>query len=90
MQQLIGMIVVGALIGAVARLVKPGKQPIGILATIALGALGAGVGGWLVELFGYTNASGGVEWIKWIVAVVVAGILISVYMTITGSKKRGE
>lgn len=87
MGQLIGMIVTGAVIGALARLFKRGEQPIGILWTIILGALGAGIGGWLVKLFGYANANGGVQWIQWIVSIIVAMILIGIYMGATGKKK---
>ncbi|MDD7466193.1 MAG: GlsB/YeaQ/YmgE family stress response membrane protein [Actinomycetaceae bacterium] len=87
MGQIIGMIVVGAIIGALARLVKKDEQPIGILWTIILGALGAGIGGWLVSAFGYENSNGGVQWIHWIVSVIVAVVLIGIYMGITGKKK---
>lgn len=89
MGQLIGMIITGAVIGALARLVKRGEQPIGILWTIILGALGAGIGGWVVGLFGYANDNGGVAWIRWIVAVIVAVVLIGIYTAVTGkgSKK---
>ena len=87
MGQLIGMIVTGAVIGALARLFKRGEQPIGILWTIILGALGAGIGGWLVGQFGYTNANGGGQWIQWSVSIIVAMILIGIYMGATGKKK---
>lgn len=87
MGQLIGMIVTGAVVGALARLIKKGEQPIGILWTIILGALGAGVGGWLVSLFGYTNENGGVAWIQWIVSIAVAAVLIGIYMGVTAKKK---
>ena len=87
MGQLIGIIVTGAVIGALARLFKRGEQPIGILWTIILGALGAGIGGWLVKLCGYTIANGGVQWIQWIVSIIVAMILIGIYMGATGKKK---
>ena len=87
MGNFIGMIVVGALIGAIARLVKKGKQPIGILWTTILGALGAGIGGWVVSLFGYEN-NGGIPWIEWTVAVVVAVVLIGIYMGVTDKKSK--
>lgn len=86
--QLIGMIVTGAVIGALARLFKRGEQPIGILWTIVLGALGAGIGGWLVKLLGYTNANGGVQWIQWIVSIIVAMVLIGIYMGLSGKKQK--
>ena len=85
--QLIGMIITGAIIGALARLVRKGDQPIGILWTIILGAIGAGAGGWIVQLFGYTNENGGVAWMQWIVSVIVAVVLIGIFIGATGKKK---
>ncbi len=41
---IIGAIVVGLIVGALARLVMPGKQNIGVLMTIVLGALGSFLG----------------------------------------------
>ena len=42
---IIGWIVAGLIIGAIARLLMPGKQPMGIIMTIVLGLVGALVGG---------------------------------------------
>lgn len=86
--QLIGMIVTGAVIGVLARLFKKGEQPIGMLWTIILGALGAGIGGWIVGLFGYGNDNGGIQWIRWIVAIIVAMVLIGIYMGVTSKKQK--
>ena len=44
---IISWIIFGLFAGAVARLLLPGKQPIGFLWTIALGIAGAIVGGFL-------------------------------------------
>ena len=41
----IAWVVAGLIVGAVARLLVPGRQPMGILATIALGIVGAMAGG---------------------------------------------
>ena len=79
---IIGWIIMGAIIGALARLVKPGKQSISIVATIILGILGSVIGGWITSLFGYNNANGGGSWIGWIVAIIVAVVLIGIYMGI--------
>jgi uncharacterized membrane protein YeaQ/YmgE (transglycosylase-associated protein family) len=49
--QILGLIVVGLIIGALARLVKPGKQRIGLLMTLLLGVGGAIIGGLLASLF---------------------------------------
>ncbi|MDT3766489.1 GlsB/YeaQ/YmgE family stress response membrane protein [Gleimia hominis] len=82
---LIGYIVAGAIIGALARLFMKGKQPLGIVWTIILGALGAFLGGWITGLF-MNNNSG---FIAWVVAIIVSIGLISAYLGIT-NKNAGQ
>jgi uncharacterized membrane protein YeaQ/YmgE (transglycosylase-associated protein family) len=47
---LIGWLIFGGVVGAIAKLLMPGKDPGGCLATIALGILGSVVGGLIVGL----------------------------------------
>ena len=49
---MIGFIIAGLIIGALARLVLPGRQRIGILATLALGVLGSIIGGTIANAIG--------------------------------------
>src|SRR5680860_1802026 len=42
---MIGFIVFGLIVGAVARLIKPGRQSLGILMTLILGLVGSVIGG---------------------------------------------
>ena len=86
---IIGAIVVGLIVGALARLIMPGKQNIGVIMTIVLGVLGSFVGTWVTYQLGYSNANGGFAIIPFIVGVVVAIILIALYLTITGRGVRG-
>jgi uncharacterized membrane protein YeaQ/YmgE (transglycosylase-associated protein family) len=79
-------IVVGAIIGLVARLVMPGKQDIGMIMTIVLGALGGLIGSWVASAFGYHNANGGIAWIPLIVGVVVAVVLIAIWEAVRGRR----
>ena len=82
LDQLIAMVVVGAVVGALARLFLKGDQRISILWTIVLGAVGAVLGAWLAGLIGVTvTISLGL--IRWIFSVVAAMILINVYITAT-------
>ena len=83
-------IIVGALIGLVARLVMPGKQNIGMIMTVVLGALGGLIGSWVAGHFGYHNANGGVAWIPFFVGVGAAVVLIAVYESLTGRRSRGR
>ena len=53
--QILGLIVVGLIIGALARLIVPGKQRLSIIATLVLGVVGALIGGVIASLLGTGN-----------------------------------
>ena len=84
---ILSAVIVGLVIGALARLVMPGKQNIGVLMTIVLGVLGSLIGSWFCyNLFGYQNEGGGWAVIPFLVGIVVAVILIATYVGITGRR----
>ena len=85
---IIGAIVVGLIIGVLARLLMPGKQNIGIIMTVILGILGGLIGSWVTHAVGYKNSNAGFEWIPFIVGIVVAIVLIAAYLAITGRSAR--
>ncbi|GAA1456476.1 GlsB/YeaQ/YmgE family stress response membrane protein [Williamsia maris] len=85
---IISAIVVGLIIGALARLVLPGKQNIGIIVTIILGILGSLIGSFITYKVGYNNANGGWEIIPFVVGIVVAAILIAGYVAVTGRRHK--
>ena len=76
----------GAIIGALARLVMPGKQSIGVLMTILLGVVGAFLGSWVTAQFGYHNANGGFAILPFVVGVAAAAALIALYVAISGRR----
>jgi uncharacterized membrane protein YeaQ/YmgE (transglycosylase-associated protein family) len=84
---IIGAIIGGLIIGALARLVLPGKQNISLLMTIVLGVLGSLIASWLVYQLGYNNSNGGFEIIPFLVGIVVAAILIVIYGNVVGRRK---
>jgi uncharacterized membrane protein YeaQ/YmgE (transglycosylase-associated protein family) len=87
---IISAVVVGLIIGALARLVMPGKQNIGVIMTIVLGVLGSLIGSWACyNLFGYQNEGGGWAVIPFLVGIVVAAILIAIYVALTGRRGTG-
>ena len=55
---LISWLIIGAIIGLLARAVMPGKQAMGLGMTIVLGVIGAIVGGLIGGLFGGDGISG--------------------------------
>ncbi len=81
---IISAIVVGAIIGVLARLIMPGRQNLSTLMTVVLGIAGALLGSWLTSAFGYTNSNGGFQIIPFVVGVVVAIVLIAVYTGLSG------
>ena len=84
---IIGAVVVGLIIGALARLVMPGKQTIGVIATTVLGALGALIGTWLSYDVGYHDENGGFQVIPFLIGILVAVTLIAAYLGITGRNR---
>ena len=54
---IIWLLIVGLIVGAIARLLLPGRDPIGIFGTIVLGIVGSFVGGFLQNLVQYHTVS---------------------------------
>jgi uncharacterized membrane protein YeaQ/YmgE (transglycosylase-associated protein family) len=54
---IIVLLIVGFIAGAIARLLVPGRDPIGVLGTIVLGIIGSFVGGFLQNLVEYHTLS---------------------------------
>jgi uncharacterized membrane protein YeaQ/YmgE (transglycosylase-associated protein family) len=86
---IISAIVVGAIVGALARLIMPGRQSIGVIMTIVLGILGSLIGSWVTYQVGYSNSNGGWAVIPFLVGVVVAIVLIGAYLAVSGRRGTG-
>jgi uncharacterized membrane protein YeaQ/YmgE (transglycosylase-associated protein family) len=69
-------IVVGAIIGALGRLVLPGKQPIGWLLTIVIGIVAAILGTFLAQALGIDTD--GFSFLELVVQVVLAVIGVAI------------
>jgi len=54
---IIMLVIVGLIVGAIARLLMPGRDPLGLLGTIALGIAGSFVGGFLQNLVEFHSLS---------------------------------
>jgi uncharacterized membrane protein YeaQ/YmgE (transglycosylase-associated protein family) len=79
-------LIVGAIIGLVARLVMPGRQDIGMVVTVLIGALGGFIGSVVASQFGYHNANGGIAWIPFFIGVAAAVVLIAIYESVLGRR----
>ncbi|MBW8481307.1 GlsB/YeaQ/YmgE family stress response membrane protein [Actinomadura parmotrematis] len=74
-------IVVGAIVGALARLVVPGRNPMGILATILVGIVGAILGGLVAHAIGVGTV------LALIISVVIAAVGVAL---LTGYQTKGR
>jgi uncharacterized membrane protein YeaQ/YmgE (transglycosylase-associated protein family) len=80
---IIATIIVGLVVGIIARFVYPGRQPMGWIATILLGIGGALVAGWGGQALGLYRAD---EPTGFIASVIGALILLFIYNRIVARK----
>jgi uncharacterized membrane protein YeaQ/YmgE (transglycosylase-associated protein family) len=71
---IITAIIIGAIIGALGRLVVPGRQPIPIWLTIVVGIVAAFIGTALARALGISTNTSGIDWLELLVQVVIAAI----------------
>jgi hypothetical protein len=77
MWEIIGLIIGGLIVGALGRLINPGPDPMGWLVTLAIGVASVLIVGLLV---------GG--WLGWILAVIVAAILVTLVQRVLPGQAR--
>ncbi|MGE2726309.1 GlsB/YeaQ/YmgE family stress response membrane protein [Mycolicibacterium pulveris] len=82
-------LIVGGIIGALARLIMPGKQNVGVLITILLGAVGALAGSWISSALLGTEEGEIFALGPFLIGLVVAIILIAIYVAVTGRRGAG-
>ena len=88
MGEVIGIIIFGAVIGLIARAVKPGTQKIGLLWTLIIGIVGALAGYYLAGLVGVADTPG-IDWIRWVFSIIVAVILLGIYIAMSTKRSAG-
>jgi uncharacterized membrane protein YeaQ/YmgE (transglycosylase-associated protein family) len=83
--EFIVFLLVGLVVGVIARLLMPGPDPIGILGTIIVGCVGALIGGYL-----WTAVFGQNEGVAWIGSILMAMALLFLYRRFTGTRSSGR
>ncbi|WP_292671937.1 hypothetical protein [Nocardioides sp.] len=83
---IIGFLVAGLIIGALARLFKPGRQNLSILMTLLLGVVGSVIGGVIASAIG-TGDIMELNVIGFVVAVIAAVLLIGAAESLSGKDK---
>ena len=81
------LILIGLLAGAVARLVVPGRDPMGILGTILLGIIGSFVGGFIWNLIQYHRLAPHKFHLAGIIGSILGAILVLLVLRMTGAER---
>ncbi len=79
----IGAIIIGGIVGAIAKLIMPGRDPGGFIITILLGIAGAVVATWLGEMVGWYHDGQAAGFIG---SVVGAVIILFIYRMIVARR----
>jgi len=80
---IIGTIIFGLIVGVIAKMLMPGKDPGGIIITILLGIAGSVLGRWVGQVLGFygpADAAG------FIMSLVGAVLLLAIYRAMTGRR----
>jgi uncharacterized membrane protein YeaQ/YmgE (transglycosylase-associated protein family) len=85
--QILGLIIIGLVIGVLARLIKPGRQNLTLLWTFILGLGGALIGGTVASLIG-TGDIWELDFLGTVVGVIAAIVLIGAAEGFAGTKKK--
>jgi uncharacterized membrane protein YeaQ/YmgE (transglycosylase-associated protein family) len=83
---LLGMIVIGLIVGALAKLIMPGNDPGGVIVTMLLGVGGSVIAGWLGRAVGWYTAG---QPAGFIASVVGAIIILAIYRLLIGRRAGG-
>jgi uncharacterized membrane protein YeaQ/YmgE (transglycosylase-associated protein family) len=85
---IIVLIFVGLIAGAVARLLVPGRDPIGVLGTILLGIVGSFVGGFIWNLIEFHRLAPNKFHTVGILGSILGAIIVLILMRVSGLERR--
>ena len=85
---IVWLAVIGLIAGALARLLVPGRQNIGILATMVIGIVGSFVGGFLGYVLFHHDAQNGALQPSGIIGSVIGAIIVLLVVVRTGGRRR--
>lgn len=83
MLHIIGWIIFGAIVGLIAKLIHPGRDPGGFIVTILIGIAGSLLGGFVGRAIGLYREGQGAGFIM---SVVGAVVLLVIYRAVAGRR----
>ncbi|WP_019146995.1 GlsB/YeaQ/YmgE family stress response membrane protein [Timonella senegalensis] len=83
----IAWILIGLIMGAIARAVLPGRADGGWVVTLVVGVIGAIVGGWIASMVGSSSNNGFFDLKTWIFAFLGSLVVLFVWGAVSGNKK---
>ena len=85
---ILGWLIMGLVAGAIAKALHKGDEPGGIFGTLAVGVVGAILGGLIAAAVGIGGISSFFSVGTWIVAIAGALLLLLIYNALTGDDRR--
>lgn len=83
--EILWTLIIGLIVGAIAKLIMPGKDPGGIIVTMLLGVAGAFIAGMLGKALGWYETGEGAGIIA---SIIGALILLFIYRMIVGRRTK--
>jgi uncharacterized membrane protein YeaQ/YmgE (transglycosylase-associated protein family) len=84
---IIVLLIIGLIAGAIARLLVPGRDPIGLIGTILLGVVGSFIGGFVSTLVEYHTLSVNAFHATGIIWSIVGAIILLLLLRLTGTER---
>ena len=81
--EFLGYLLIGVIVGPLARLLIPGEDPMPWWMTVVVGAVGALIGGWLAQYITPDN-----EGVPWIASILGAAVLVAALRLVRGGSTR--
>ena len=86
--EIIGLIIAGLIIGLLGKFVAPGaKDNTPLWLTLLCGIGGVLIGYYVSGALGVKETAG-IDWIRWIISIIVAAVLVVAASTLTGRNSR--
>jgi uncharacterized membrane protein YeaQ/YmgE (transglycosylase-associated protein family) len=84
------LLIIGLVAGAIARLLVPGRDSMGLLATIALGIIGSFVGGFVQNLIEYHNLDLAHPHTTGFIGSIIGAIILLLLLRLLGADRGGR